>query len=145
MTETRLPLELSLRYDHSLGELAPYFNALGKGRAMARRCVACGHVWFPPHASCPRDSRPCEWLELDGTGTIVSVSKIRSRLPFAETDQDHVFALVNMDGADNAAFARLGTSARNATPGIRVRLVASYGEKGHPAQSAIFECLEEET
>ena len=145
MIETRLPLEFSLRYDHGLGELAPYFKALEEGRAMARRCIACGRVWFPPHISCPEDAQPCEWLELDGAGTIVSVSKSRLRLPFAETEQDHVFALVNMDGADNATFARLATSARNAAPGVRARLVASYGEKGHPAQSAIFECLEEET
>ena len=144
MTETRLPLEFSLRYDHGLGELAPYFKALEEGRAMARRCIACGRVWFPPHISCPEDAQPCEWLELDGGGTVVSVSESRLRLPFAETEQDHVFALVNMDGADNAAFARLATSARNAAPGIRARLVASYSEKGHPAQSAIFECLEEE-
>ncbi len=144
MIETRLPLEFSLRYDHGLGELAPYFKALEEGRAMARRCIACGRVWFPPHISCPEDAQPCEWLELDGTGTVVSVSESRLRLPFAETEQDHVFALVNMDGADNATFARLATSARNAAPGIRARLVASYSEKGHPAQSAIFECLEEE-
>lgn len=144
MIETRLPLEFSLRYDHGLGELAPYFKALEEGRAMARRCIACGRVWFPPHISCPEDAQPCEWLELDGGGTVVSVSESRLRLPFAETEQDHVFALVNMDGADNATFARLATSARNAAPGIRARLVASYSEKGHPAQSAIFECLEEE-
>ena len=144
MIETRLPLEFSLRYDHGLGELAPYFKALEEGRAMARRCIVCGRVWFPPHISCPEDAQPCEWLELDGAGTVVSVSESRLRLPFAETEQDHVFALVNMDGTDNAAFARLATSARNAAPGTRARLVPSYGEKGHPAQSAIFKCLEEE-
>ena len=145
MTGTQVSLELSLRYDHGLGDLAPYFEALGQGRAMARRCTACGHVWFPPHAVCPEDAQPCEWLELDGTGTVVSVTKTRARLPFTETEQDHVFALVSMDGADNAAFGRLAADAGNASPGLRVRLVAGDGEAGHPAQTAVFECLEEET
>ena len=145
MTGTRVCLELSLRYDHGLGDLAPYFEALGQGRAMARRCTVCGHVWFPPHAVCPEDAQACEWLELDGTGTVVSATQTRSRLPFMETEQDYIFALVSMDGADNAAFGRLAANAGNAFPGLRVHLVAGDGETGHPAQTAVFERLEEET
>ena len=145
MTGIQVCLELSLRYDHGLGDLAPYFDALGQGQAMARRCTACGHVWFPPHAVCPKDAQPCEWLELDGTGTVVSATQTRSRLPFTKTEQDHIFALVSMDGADNAAFGRLAANAENASPGLRVRLLASDSEMGHPAQTAVFKRLEEET
>ena len=131
--------ELAFRfsYAHGAGELQPYFAALTTGRAMARKCPACGRVWFPPHAACPEDGAGCEWTELPGGGVIVSATRTRTRLPLADAEADHVFVLVAMDGAANAAFGRLVPDGPDDLVGRRVRLATA--DAPLPAQRLVFE------
>lgn len=144
MTRPPPDMELRLTYAHGVGDLQPYFEALGHGRALASRCSVCGRVWFPPHIHCPADGGAGEWVELDGRGEIVSATRTHSRLPMAETSADHVFVLVAMDGADNAAFGRLRAGTDD--PGLvgrRVGLAGVTEAVPHPAQGTLFELLEE--
>ena len=144
MTDTPSDLELHLRYAHGTGALAPYFEALASGNALASKCGICGRVWFPPHIHCPDDGGVCDWLTLDGAGEVVSATTTRSRLPFADQAEDHVFVLVAMDGADNAAFGRMRPDTDGERlVGCRVRLVGAPEAPPHPAQAALFEVLEE--
>jgi uncharacterized OB-fold protein len=145
MTGAPAELELRLRYAHGTGALQPYFDALRGGRALASRCPACGRVWFPSHIHCPDDGTACGWLDLEGHGRVVSATETHARLPFAEAAAAHVFVLVAMQGADNAAFGRLtpGVPGRNLA-GRRVGLVGVADAVPHPAQAALFELLEED-
>ena len=49
----------------------PFWEAAKKHRLVLPRCRACGHVWLPPYASCPRCiSADIEWVPASGKGTI---------------------------------------------------------------------------
>jgi uncharacterized OB-fold protein len=138
-------LELRLRYAHGAGALQPYFDALVDGRALASRCPNCGRVWFPPHLHCPDDGGACGWVELEGQGQVVSATETHGRLPLADAVAEHVFVLVAMQGADNAAFGRLKPGPGGQDPvGRRVHLIGISEPPPHPAQAALFELLEED-
>ena len=144
MSDPTLEIRMDLQYDHGSGEFGPYFEALGIGRAMARRCNNCGCVWFPPHASCPKDGSLCEWLELDGTGLVTAITKTYSRLPFSDDYADRTFIMVAMSGADNLAFGQLIATNAIAAPGDRVCLVKLPAYYSRPVRTASFELLEED-
>jgi uncharacterized OB-fold protein len=137
MSASLYDFELLLVFSHGTGALQTYFDALAEGRAMARKCPACGRVWFPPHAACPEDGADCDWLELDGGGVVVGATHTHSRLPLADADADHLFVLVAMDGADNAAFGRFSGIETGDLVGRRVRL-AAVDDARLPAQRLVF-------
>jgi uncharacterized OB-fold protein len=144
MADTITQLELLLSYKHGLGELSAYFEALRAGQAKGCRCSNCARVWFPPHIACPEDGHACEWVSLDGSGTVLYVTETRSRLPFQEPEAHHIFILVSMAGANNAAFGRWAPGWNRPNPGQQVQLVAPQEEKiGHPAQALLFEPQED--
>ena len=144
MSDTTLKIKMDLQYDHSFGELSPYFEGLSNGRAMARRCKDCGRVWFPPHTLCPEDGGFCDWLELEGNGLVTSVTETRSLMPFAQTYADNIFLMVAMAGADNAVFGKLCSSGGVAVCGTPVRLIEVPQGSDYVLQAATFEVFEEE-
>lgn len=132
------PLHLTLHYQHGLGGLAPYFTGLSQGRAVASRCKACGRAWCPPHLCCPADGSEVDWVELQGTGSVISLTETATELPLGSATATYLFGLVRLDGAENAMFARLDLPEAERRPTARVRLVKALGEWPHPAQSAVF-------
>jgi len=68
------PITLALNYQHSVGWLRPYFDALAEGRALATRCDTCGKVWMPPRPACPDGHGATTWHELPATGRIVALT-----------------------------------------------------------------------
>lgn len=133
-----VPLTLTLRYRHPLGDLAPYFRGLEAGRAVAARCPECGRTWFPPRLVCSLHDRDVEWTDLTGLGRIVSVTVTETALPFGVTRERRAFALISLDGAENLAFGRLASDPAEARAGQRVRLARAPGDWPHPAQAAWF-------
>lgn len=133
-----IPLTLTLRYAHPLGELAPYFHGLEEGRAVASRCPTCGCTWFPPRHSCPEHGSATTWTDLSGKGRIVSVSIADSTLPFGTDSARRTFLMVALDGAENLAFGRFAGDPTAARAGLRVRLARAPGTWPHPAQAAWF-------
>lgn len=126
------PLRIELDYAYSLGELAPYFDALKNGEALASRCPECGAVNFPPRLVCDRDGQKAKWRELPGTGVVVEVTT-----GFDSDGNDVSFALISMDGAGNSALGRLSYSHGN--KGDRVKMAATQPDAAHPARQAVFE------
>jgi uncharacterized OB-fold protein len=144
MTDRAVPaaqtvaLELRLAYAHGLGDLAPYFSGLERGVAVATRCTSCRRTWFAPRLTCTCGSRALDWIELSGRGRIVAVTRGRAALPGAGNAADFDFALIRLDGADNACFGRLGGTPEALHPGVAVRLVRAAGTWAHPAQCAEY-------
>lgn len=133
------PLRLQLQHQMPLGELAPYFDALAAGRALATRCTVCGQTWFAPRLSCPQHGARTQWHELPGHGRLLAVTYTETRLPFSDAAATaHGFALVAMAGADNHCFARLAPSLPAAQPGQTVWISRAAGSWPHPAQAAEF-------
>ena len=138
-------LELQLRYAHTPGALRPYFEALQQGQALGSHCPQCQRNWFPPRLLCPYDRSTTEWVRLSGRGRIINVTCGASRLPLAQNPSHHCFALLALDGADNASFARIVGDERALQPGARVRLTAVAAATPHPAQRACFVVDHEES
>lgn len=130
-------LDLSLRFNHPLGSLRPYFEALEQGRALGVRCESCARTWFPPRRTCCGHSVASNWTELAGDGTMLSITAGERSLPFTNEREPMSLALVAMDGADNAALGWIAND-RPAAPGSRVRLTVAAENAVHPAQCARF-------
>lgn len=133
-----VPLELRLRYDHALGDLSPFFRGLEAGRAWATRCGDCERAWFAPRLVCACGGRAMRWVELGGAGTIEAMTVGRSVLPCADLASTFAFALIRLDGAQNACFGRLAADATSLGRGGRVRLRRAAGSWPHPVQCAEY-------
>ena len=137
-TSTGATIELTLRYAHSFGALAPYLEGLESGRAVASTCAHCGRTWFPPRLGCCAQAGPARWATLAGTGRIVAGTSGGGTLPFGGGPAGDGLALVALDGADNLALGWIDGFGGVPPEGARVRLVASAAHAPHPAQDARF-------
>ena len=135
---TGSPIEVTLRYTHSLGRLAPYFEGLAAGRAVASSCAGCGRTWFPPRLGCCSRTDPTRWTTLAGTGRIVAGTNGGGTLPFGGGPAGEGLALIALDGADNLALGWVDGIGEVPPEGARVRLVPSDHHRPHPAQAARF-------
>ena len=61
-------IDLVLRYTCAFGDLAPYFEGLSVGRAVASKCATCRRTWFPPRLGCCSRKGPTQWTTLAGSG-----------------------------------------------------------------------------
>ena len=131
-------IEVTLRYAHALGGLAPYFNGLAAGRAVASTCPNCGRTWFPPRLGCCSRPGPVRWTTLAGAGRIVAGTNGGGTLPFGGGPAGGGLALVALDGADNLALGWIDGFGVVPPEGARVRLVATGHRPPHPAQAARY-------
>jgi hypothetical protein len=133
----RIDLAFTWRYSHAFGALAPYFDGLRAGRAMATRCAACGRTWFPPRLACPAHGERTQWLTLSGEGQVAAATLTTVSLPLAGRGLRAWLALIALDGADNQAIGRIAADV-SVRPGLRVRLAVDEEPVAHPAQAAVF-------
>lgn len=131
---------LTLQYNRSVGDLAPYFEGLATGVARATRCAKCARSWFAPRSVCPQGHTELAWLTLPGTGVVQALTQGKGKLPFDAQDRALVLALVAMEGADNLALGRIEAT-RPVREGDRVRLIPDTMRRGGRAWSAVFEPL----
>ena len=142
MSDSRRPagstIEVALRYDHALGALAPYFEGLAAGRAVASSCTVCGRSWFPPRLGCCSRAGPPRWTTLAGTGRVVAGTSGGGTLPFGGGPAGEGLALIALDGADNLALGWVDGFGGAPPEGARVRLVTGDPNPPHPAQAARY-------
>ena len=56
---------------HPTKEDEPFWQAAKEHRLILPKCRACGHVWFPPYASCGKClSLDRDWVEVSGRGKV---------------------------------------------------------------------------
>ena len=52
-----------------------YYDALGEGKLLGKKCNECGAVTFPPTTACNKcGSFDQSWIELSGKGTLLYLS-----------------------------------------------------------------------
>lgn len=108
--------KVTLDYDLPKGRLAPYFEALARGRALSESCDACGRVQFPPSGACGAcGGQAMTWKPLSGVADVLH----RTDTP------DTAFALARFLGADNAALVRIENTG---VVTLRGQLRAAAGE-----------------
>ena len=131
-------IDVTLRYAHALGGLAPYFKGLAAGLAVASICPVCRRTWFPPRLGCCSRSGSVRWTTLAGTGRVVAGTSGGGTLPFGGGPAGEGLALIALDGADNLALGWVDGLGGEPPEGARVRLVTSGRHPPHPAQAARY-------
>ncbi|MEJ2024112.1 MAG: Zn-ribbon domain-containing OB-fold protein [Deltaproteobacteria bacterium] len=103
-----------------------FIDHLEKGKVMATRCKDCGMAFFPPRADCYRclDSN-MEWMEISGTGKLVTYSKLEYA-PIGFGD-DLPYAIALLDYGDYKVFGRIGKNVpeNEITVGMAMKTVAN--------------------
>jgi uncharacterized OB-fold protein len=73
-----------------------FIDFLKEGKVMASRCIDCGLVFFPPRADCYHClSSNMEWVEVNGTGKLVTFSKLTFAPIGFEDDVPYCIALLD--------------------------------------------------
>ena len=135
-----LEVHQQFTYRHSLGKVSKFFLELEKGRLFASRCAACGSVYMPPRAVCPKDLSVTEWLELSGRGTLKSWT-LCSRAPgYARTGEPYLLAYVKLEGTDSLFLHQLKASADSLSYDLDVKTVFGHAAQ-HPLECMWFEPL----
>ena len=97
--------QLILDYQLNAGWLAPYVDGLKDGKVIARECVSCSRISFPPVRSCICGNTDGRWKQIEGTAKILQRT----------TGIDGDFALVRFDGVDTASVVALDAVSVSAT------------------------------
>ena len=85
-----------------------FVDYLEKGQIMATKCKDCGQIFFPPRADCYKClSSNIEWVEVTGTGKLVSYSKLQYGPIGFEDDLPYSIALLNF--GDYQVFGRIAS------------------------------------
>jgi uncharacterized OB-fold protein len=83
-----------------------FIDYLEQGKVMATRCKDCGLVFFPPRADCYQClASNMEWVEVSGTGKLVTYSKLEYA-PIGFGD-DLPYAIALLDYGDYKVFGRI--------------------------------------
>ncbi|MDY7102250.1 MAG: zinc ribbon domain-containing protein [Actinomycetota bacterium] len=76
-----------------------WYDDLAEGRFTGKRCNRCGAVEFPPVPVCNEcSSTDLEFIEVDGTGTMVSFSVMRFLDPIQAPYGPRIIAQVDLPG-----------------------------------------------
>ena len=90
----------------SITKVNDFVDYLEKGKVMGTRCKDCGLVFFPPRADCYQCLKSdMEWIEVSGTGKLLSYSKLEYAPVGFEDDLPYSIAL--LDYGDYKVFGRI--------------------------------------
>jgi len=86
-----------------------FIDYLENGKVMATRCKECGIIFFPPRADCYHClGSNMEWVEVSGTGKLVTYSKLEYA-PIGFGD-DLPYAIALLDYGNYKIFGRIAGS-----------------------------------
>ncbi len=74
---------------------ADFISLLEKGKVEATKCKKCGRVYFPPRVQCADDlSSDVEWIDLSGTGKLLTFTTVHYGPTGFENDAPYTLAVV---------------------------------------------------
>ncbi len=77
---------------------ADFVAFLEKGQLAATRCKKCGRTYFPPRVQCADDlTSDVEWIELSGTGTLLTFTQVNYGPTGFENDTPYTLAVAEFD------------------------------------------------
>jgi len=92
----------------SVTKVNDFIDHLDQAKVMSTRCVDCGIIFFPPRADCYKClSRNMEWFEIDGTGKLITYSKLKFA-PIGFED-DLPYSIAVLDYGDYKVFGRIAS------------------------------------
>ena len=105
---------------------APLLAAWKSGRLALQRCSGCALVFFYPREMCPRCwSTELDWIDAQGTGSVVSFSLVQRPLhPAFEDEVPIVLAEIALPEGASLLARVVGGDRASVSSGRAVRLVA---------------------
>lgn len=92
----------------SISKINDFVDYLEQGKVMGTRCRDCKKSFFPPRADCHAClTSNMDWFEVDGTGSLVTYSRLQFGPVGFEADLPYCIALV--DYGDFKVFGRLAS------------------------------------
>lgn len=80
----------------SITKTNDFIDNLEKGQVMGTRCKGCGQIFFPPRADCFQClTSDMEWFPIDGTGKLLTYSKLQYGPVGFEGDLPYTIALLD--------------------------------------------------
>ena len=138
----RITLELTQRYNYSLGKASRFFVELQNRRFMATACAGCRQVYAPPRPLCPACLRPTQWRELSGKGSLETWSLLHfspgTNADVAALETPYVLAYVLLDGATTLFPHLLRADADSLRRGMRVKIAYADAPVSHPIHLMYF-------
>jgi uncharacterized OB-fold protein len=135
---------LRVPYNNWFGALASsFFTELRDNkRIRGTRCSECAKVYMPPRSVCPDClSQLDEWVDLPGTGTLVSYTIVRYTYgDYYQPDKaPYPLGIIELDGADTGLCHLLGeVRPEEIAIGMRVQAVFREERKGNILDIAYF-------
>jgi len=106
-------------------KVGDFIGYLEKGKLAATKCLECERVFFPPRSDCPwcPDSS-VEWLKIEGTGKLVTFTKVHYGPTGFEDDTPYTLAVVDFNGVK--VFGRISKelAEENTNIGMDLKAVA---------------------
>jgi uncharacterized protein len=120
---------LTFTYNYRVGRpMETYLRGLAEKKILGVRCPKCRRVLLPPRSACGAcATRPDEWVEVPGTGTLENFTVAHVTIEKGEIrdlTEPAVVGMIRLDGADSLLTARVeGIPPGGVRTGLRVRAV----------------------
>ena len=141
-TVQRIRLELTQRYNYSLGKASRFYVELENRRFFATACDDCGQVYAPPRPLCPTCLKPCQWRELTGKGRLETWSLLHfspgTNADVAALETPYALAYVLLDGASTLFPHLLRANGQSLQRGMRVQVAFADAPVSHPIHLMFF-------
>lgn len=121
--ETPDTMRITMRYSYG-GQSRFFREILENRRIFGARCTVCGKVFCPPRSHCPDCYEKTAWVQLKGTGTIMSYTTVYFATSSSIRQVPYLVAYIKLDGADTAILSNVEMSDINqAHVGMGVRVM----------------------
>jgi uncharacterized OB-fold protein len=105
----------------AISRVNDFIDYLEDGKVMGTRCRDCGRSFFPPRADCCQClTSNMDWFEIDGTGRLITYSKLEfAPIGFQE---DVPYSIALLDYGDYKVFGRLAGELSDADVKVGMQL-----------------------
>jgi uncharacterized protein len=119
-----IPDVMKITYKYSYGEQSPFFRALRDyGKLLGARCEACDFVYCPPRKNCSKCYGDTDWVELPGTGTVETFTKVYKGTSASKGKAPFICAYIKLDGSDFVMMSNIEMEdASQASVGMKVKV-----------------------
>ncbi|MCL4477493.1 MAG: Zn-ribbon domain-containing OB-fold protein [Deltaproteobacteria bacterium] len=116
-------MRITMRYSYG-GHSRFFREILEHKRLMGTKCNVCGKVFCPPRTQCPHCYEGTEWLELKGTGKILSYTTVYFGTSSYIKQVPYIVAYIRLDGVDTAILSNVEVKdIKSVKVGMRVKVM----------------------
>ncbi len=116
-------MRVTMRYSYG-GQSRFFREILENKRIMGTRCSNCNKVFCPPRTHCPECYEQTEWIELKGTGKILSYTTVYFATSSSIKQVPYIVAYIKLDGTDTAILSNIEMKdVKKAKVGMEVRVM----------------------